>query len=203
MKQDYTQGTADNPGGVKFSIRKYLGLRRLIGVPGLRERVLHDLTILHVAEFLWFGDTQPCMVCSIDPLLVSAYSEAFDAVVILKFPDMLVKKYRLSVGDRLVSSNIHHGNPFGEVASDIYPGPENNGYYQSFTPIVQLFLGKNDSFIRSRTELFDPELWARVEKLTDEYRKNHPDLFRDGFSYFGSVNRRAIAYRKALKKNDY
>ena len=124
---------------------------------------------------------------SVDPLIVSAYSDEMDAVIFLRFPNELAQIYGLSAGDRLVTAcNYETG---GSVAADIFPGAGCSGLYSDMIPIVQLFLaGKKqvlfaggDNEIRARTSIFDDSVWARVNELTEEYAKK--DICRDGFFY--------------------
>lgn len=173
---------AENPGKAKFSYRKYYPIRKLI-FKSFKEKFNSDMRIQYIAPELLYGDTQPALVCSIDPLLVAAYSDEMDAVVMLRFPIELVSKYSLTVGTRLVTSVTYTPNHFDSYARDIFAGENASGLYSDFSPIVQLFIAKNDAKIMKRTELFDADRWSLVEKLATEYLSKHSGLSRDGFFY--------------------
>lgn len=172
---------AENPGNVKFSYKKYYSFRNKINKK-FRERFHSDMMINMVMEILQFGDTQPCVVVSVKPLRVAAYSDEMDAVVMLNFPDEFAEKYDLAVGSRLTSSNIYYSD--ARVESDIFPGSEFLRHYSDFLPVVQLFIGKNDKKIEEKTALFPVEVWDKVEEMGKEYLEKHGELGRFGFYYF-------------------
>lgn len=171
-----------NPGNAKFTYKKYYPIRKLIFTK-FKERFKSDMLINSAAQVLLHGDTQPALVCSTEPLLVAAYSDAMDAVVMLKFPSELIPMYDLKIGTRLVSSTAYN-KAKGEPAADIILGESYTGEFIDFYPIVQLFIAGDDEKIRARTELFSEEEWAKVERLAIEYLSERPDKMRDGFFYF-------------------
>lgn len=172
---------AENQANVKFSHKKYYGFRSLIN-SGFAEKFYSDMQIDYVSRALCYGDTQPAVVVSLAPLLIAAYSDEMDAVVMLSFPDELAEKYSLSVGARLTTSNVYF---YGErCAEDIFPGAAFTRRYADFMPIVQLFVGKNDDKIREKVKLFDEAVWQKAEQCAAEHRRAHPDVSRFGFYYF-------------------
>ena len=172
---------AQNQANVKFSYKKYYSFRNKINTK-FAGRFYSDMQIDYVTRALCYGDTQPAVVVSTQPLLIAAYSDEMDAVVMLKFPAEFVEKYNLSVGDRLTTSNVYfEGN---ECASDISVGENYSRQYTDFMPIIQLFLGKNDDKIRAKTELFGEVIWNMVKDKANDYISLRPDLCRDGFYYF-------------------
>lgn len=173
---------AENPGAAKFSYKKYYPIRKLI-FKRFIDKFNSDMCIQNVSAALMYGDTQPAIVCSVDPLLIAAYSDEMDAVVMLQFPSELVSKHSLTVGTKLVTSNTYKPNHYDSYAKDIFAGKFCSGLYSDFMPIVQLFIAKNDEKIMKRTELFDADRWNKVEALAFEYLKEHPDMRRDGFFY--------------------
>ncbi len=135
-----------------------------------------------VSRALCFGDTQPAVVVSVEPLIIAAYSDEMDGVVMLRFPSEFVEKYSLCPGFRLTTSNVYFTPR--QLANDIFVGEDYSRQYNDFTPIVQLFLGKNDEKISAKVGLFSEEVWDKVVDKANEYRKLHPQLWRDGFFYF-------------------
>lgn len=172
---------ADHQASVKFSYKKYYSFRNRINAK-FSGRFYSDMQIERVTNALFYGDTQPALVVSIDPLLVAAYSDEMDAVIILRFPTEFVEKYDLTVGTRLTTSNVYFEGE--QIASDIFIGAGYLHRWIDFMPIVQIFLGKGDDKIRAKVELFSEDTWNRVAVLAEQYIYEHPMLCRDGFFYF-------------------
>ena len=173
---------AENAGGIKLSRKKFKQIRdEMIKVPFL-QRMSYNRQYRRIKEYLMYGDTQPAVVVSTSPLIISAYSDEMDAVLLLCFPSVLVTTYNLKVGTRLVTSNIYFtGN---KVVRDIIVGENYQERYINFIPIVQLFLSDQERFVRGRTELFKEEEWDRLNLLTEQKRKEYPNIkMRDGFFY--------------------
>ena len=172
---------AENQANVKFSYKKYYSFRNQINTK-FSERFHSDMQIDFVSRALCFGDTQPAVVVSTEPLLIAAYSDEMDAVVMLRFPTEFVEKYGLSVGSRLTTSNVYFTG--SRCAPDIFAGQKYSCQYVDFVPFVQLFLGKKDEKIQEKVNLFNEDVWNTVTEKATEYVKLHPDLYRDGFFYF-------------------
>lgn len=127
-----------------------------------------------------YGDTQPAIVVSLSPLVISAYSDELDAVLFLKFPEELASSYGLREGMRLTASNCY---PSAKTLSkDIFPGKNYNGHFKDFKPMVHLFFSYDDERALELTSNFSEDIWAYVEQLTAERAKKRCKP-RDGF-YF-------------------
>ena len=110
---------AENQANVKFSYKKYYSFRNKINTK-FSERFRSDMRIDFVMRSLFYGDTQPAVVVSTNPLLIAAYSDEMDAVVMLRFPNEFAEQYNLSVGTRLTTSNVYFNG--AAVADDIHVG---------------------------------------------------------------------------------
>ena len=174
-------GYADNQANVSLSYKKYYAVRKLI-CKTFGEKFGYDMRMNSATMALKYGDTQPALVVSANPLRIAAYSDELDAVVMLRFPEELARQYDLSEGTRLTTSNVYFYE-YGRYGKDYFPGEECTHQYADFMPVVQLFLGKNDEYIRSKTNLFDTEKWQKVARLAEEYLTEHPGMERDGFFY--------------------
>ncbi len=172
---------AENQANVKFSYKKYYSFRNKINTK-FSERFRSDMRIDSVSRALCFGDTQPAIVVSTDPLMIGAYSDEMDAIVMLRFPKEFAEQYKLTVGTRLTTSNVYVNGR--AVASDIHVGENFSRQYADFVPVVQLFLGKQDEKIMAKTKLFGEETWQKVAEKTEEYVRLYPNCSRDGFFYF-------------------
>ena len=177
-------GSTYNKSNVNFSNKKYYSFRNKIFTK-FSERFHADMQIKFIANALLEGDTQPAVVLTKSPLVIAAYSDEMDAVVLLKFPDMFADKYNLSEGTRLTTANIYFRSVEGTIADDIFVGKNFTKHYTDFVPIVQLFLGKSDEKIIAKTGCFDSYTWDRVIEKANNYLTEHPDaVCRDGFYYF-------------------
>ena len=180
--QKRPSAAAEHPGNAKLSYKKYYSLRRLI-FSRFIDKFNSDALLRHTAFVLKYGDTQPALVCSADPLLIACYSDEMDAVVMLDFPKELAGIYGLSPGARLVTANVYKPNVYNKTRKDIFPGKYFSGLYNDFSPIVMLFIAKSDDKLREKAKLFDEHVWSRVEKLARDYLAEHPEFKRDGFFY--------------------
>lgn len=169
--------------GVKFSYKKYYSFRNKITAK-FPERFFADMQIENVANVLLHGSTQPAVVVSTDPLLIAAYADEMDAVMMLRFPEecAFVETYQLSVGSRLTTSCLYER--VAAVDKDLFPGSGWSRRFTGFVPVVQLFIGKKDEKIQEKADLFSEDEWQKVATLAAAYRSAHPDLARDGFFYF-------------------
>ncbi len=172
---------AENQANIKFSYKKYYSFRNQINKK-FSERFHSDMQIDFVSRALCFGDTQPAVVISTQPLLIAAYSDEMDAVIMLTFPDNFAEKYALAVGTRLTTSNVYFTG--ARCAPDIFPGEKYTRQYADFVPIVQLFLGKKDEKIQEKIKLFNEDVWNTVTAKAADYVELHPNMCRDGFFYF-------------------
>ncbi|MBR1433444.1 MAG: hypothetical protein IJ585_19810, partial [Ruminococcus sp.] len=112
---------AENAGNVLPSREKFDYIRdELLHVKGFKK-VYFNKQFNRLGGYLMNGDTQPAVVVSLSPLIISAYSDEMDGVLFLKFPDALADMYGLSVGARLVTSNIYI--PGNKPVKDVYAGP--------------------------------------------------------------------------------
>ena len=178
---------AENPSNVKLKYKKFYQVRKL-ACHGFKEEYAFDMSTQYLANVLMGCDTQPAIVYSAAPLIISAYSDEMDAVIFLRYPDELAAAYGLKAGDRLVTACDYVDNG-KKVAADIFPGAGFTGFYSNMIPVVQLFFaGKKqilfaggDDEIRARVSIFDEERWKHVEKLTEEYALR--GISRDGLFF--------------------
>ncbi len=176
---------ASNPGAVCLSREKFKELRDKILRVNPLKKIYFNKQFRRIDQYLRNGDTQPAVVLSISPLIISVYSEDMDAVLFLKFPEELASKYGLSVGSRLVSSNVYFEGT--KLAKDIQTGTGYTHSFVNFTPVIPLFLSSDEGFIRSRTNLFEEDVWNRLKLLTEEKAAKNITP-RDGFYYFTEFN---------------
>jgi len=132
----------------------------------------------HIACQLLMGDTNPALVVSVKPdLIVSAYAEDLDCVVLLRFPPDLVAEYGLRPGARLVTVNTFRAGD--DVAADLTPGPEFQNW-ANFQPMVAEFLADDAERVRELHRLVPEKYWQRARAQTIELLKTRRPAPRDG-----------------------
>lgn len=166
---------AENQANVKFSYKKYYSFRNRINTK-FSEKFYSDMRVTDVTRALCYGDTQPAVVVSVEPLLIAAYSDEMDAVAMLLFPSDFAERYGLRPGSRLTTSNIYFRGT--KCAADLFPGANFSHQFSDFMPIVQLFLGKKDEKIKKKSSCSrratgrESSSWqASTAKHTPTYRE--------------------------------
>lgn len=137
-----------------------------------------------IKEHILHGDSQPAIVISKNPLLVAAYSEDIDCVVILKFPDKFLETYKLEQGSRLLAVNTYLY--IEDYQKDLIPGPNNDNTWRGVSPIIVDFISDDIDTIESKKDQIEKSLWSYVYNLGLEYSKIHPNVWRDGRPVYSS-----------------
>lgn len=132
----------------------------------------------YIREQLQNGDSRAAVVVSIDPLLVAAYTEDLDCVVMLEFPVHFVDDYGLKIGTKLLTVNTYrHGN---EIDADLIPGPRARRAWSGLHPIIAEFVSDDEDRINRRKREISQEEWKRAYQLGKAYLKARPGVVRDG-----------------------
>lgn len=133
-----------------------------------------------VGNHLLLGGPDPAVVLRSAPLVVAAYSEEHDAVVLLRFADHHVpdRLGGLVAGSRLVTVNLDCCASLGQ-APDLTPGPASERRYGNFHPIVADFLSDERDQLTALSSTFPEERWARARAL-GEARLEETHEPRDG-----------------------
>lgn len=179
---------ASEPGNIHISDEKWSEVADLLGL-SFFEKIKYNRNRKYIDEYMYLGDTQPAVVMSTSPLIISAYSDEMDAVMLLRFPDILAEKYGLEDGTRLTVSNTYSMYADysrvkrADVAADIIPGKNFSGSFFDFRPIVTVFLSDDTDAIKRHTDNVPDALWEYVEALSRKYAEKYPERTRDGFFY--------------------
>ena len=171
------RSAASDPGKVKLAP----GRLSLFPRP-LRERLVawlgEDRFAARISEHLTVGDSRAAVVVSMSPLLVAAYTDELDCVVVLSFPEPFAQRFKLAVGDRLLTVNTYA--PGQNVFPDLTPGPASFRRYENFYPLIADFLSDDAARIDARKAAIDEAEWQRCVTLAREYLALRPGLRRDG-----------------------
>jgi uncharacterized protein (TIGR02996 family) len=133
-----------------------------------------------VKEHLYHGDSRAAVVVSVAPLLVSAYTDEFDSVVLLKFPNDLVQEYGLAIGSRLLTSNTYQlASDPRLLAVDLLDGPRSHLHWDNFSPRIAEFLSDDILRIEKRKAEISAEEWQCAHEMgMERLARNVP--CRDG-----------------------
>jgi len=176
-------GPVSNPGRLPLSRRLY---RRLRGFGGLFWTILLRLFGKNVfkitEESIRFGDARAALVVSTSPLVVAAYTDELDCVVMLRFPDHLLRDHDLRAGTRLVAVFTYSQEE--EMAPDLDPGPANTGNWSNAAPLIGEFLSEDRERLAELHAAIGEEEWERCRTLAEDYRKRHGGRAREGSLLF-------------------
>jgi hypothetical protein len=119
--------------------------------------------LTHAAEHLLYGDSRAAVVHSVKPLVVAAYSDEIDGVLLLSFPDATAEEHRLRPGARLLTVNTY-GNRDEGLLPDLVAGPNSSGRWQNFAPYIAEFLSDDVGTIAARKSAISAEEWRRTSE---------------------------------------
>ena len=123
-----------------------------------------DDQLEYLDDHLALGDSRAALVASVKPLVVSAYSDELDAVILVQFPDQLVGQYSLDVGDHLIVSWVYPRHP--RPPSDVVQGYKSLRRHNNGAPLVADFLSDSLDKIKRRKSRVSKVEWERVKNLT-------------------------------------
>jgi len=179
-KNVHKESYATSPGKLHIDEEKWNDIKKFFNL-SLSNKIRLNRNKNQIAGHIQFGDTNPAIVVSINPLLIAPYSEDMDAVVILKFPDKYTEKYNLQIKDKLITVNQYW--TFGDIRNDIFVGENYQGDFKDFFPIIGDFISSEINIINTHKEYMSKNLWLYVENLSFNYIKEHKNLLRKPFSF--------------------
>jgi hypothetical protein len=135
--------------------------------------------LTRIEEQLLFGDTRAAVVLTTSPLLIAAYTDEIDCVVLLRFSNRFVSEYDLKPGSRLITINTYVDSD-GSYESDLKPGPEARDYYENFHPFIADFLTDDVERLAQRKLEISEDEWRRTEELGHTYLSENYARPRDG-----------------------
>ena len=103
---------------------------------------------VYFRECLQNGDSPAAVVVSLRPLLMAAYIDVLDCIVLLEFPQEIAAEYGLRDGSRLLAINNYRRD--GEVDADLIPGPNDTQTWSGFQAIIAEFVSDDLERIEQR-----------------------------------------------------
>jgi hypothetical protein len=135
-------------------------------------------------EHLRLGDSRAACVISIGPLLVAAYTDELDCVVLLTFPAWLVEEHKLTVGDQLLTVNTYARGQ--HIAADLVAGPRQLGRWVNFHPVIADFVSDETQRIAVRKTEIGEDEWLRCKQMGVESLRRFPGRWRNGSPFWSA-----------------
>jgi hypothetical protein len=135
-------------------------------------------------EHMRLGDSRAAFVICIEPLIVAAYTDELDCVVLLTFPDWLVQEHKLEVGSRLLTVNTYGRGQ--RVAPDLVAGPRQLRRWVNFYPIIAEFVSDDSLRIAMRKAEIAEAEWVRCERMGSERLRQGPQRYRNGSPFWSA-----------------
>ena len=168
------QSYATRPGGIAASPARVRALEPWILNRNTRDAAQMRAQIpLHLAG----GSLEPAIVVATGPLVVAAYTEDIDCVVLLSFKDEALPR-AFAVGERLASVNQHLE---GGVANDCVPGDRaSGGPWVSCIPYIVQLLSDDVRACARRVHWIQPHEWSRLDEAVQRYTTQFGHRARNG-----------------------
>ncbi len=191
---------AEIHGGLMLSDRKLRQFHpELYGLRSMLYRLFnigsecsaHEIRQL-VREHLMHGAINPAVVVSIQPLVIAAYAEDLDCVVMLDFDESLVEQHNLSRGRRLLSVNTFMHMSDRELGDDLTWGPNHTNMWGNACPFIAEFLSDDDETIRVKLRQIPEEAWQRTRELASDWQLRRSCRPRDGRPLLSHISRRQL-----------
>lgn len=169
--------------GIEINLKKLQFL--LPEIFSLTERIKYRfkhwgfLTNIEViAEHVKYGDSQGAIVVNTSPLLIAAYNEDIDCVVMLKFEKKIQEKYNFQIKDKLVCVNTFANIP--TLQSDLIPGKRNSKTWTLVHPIIAELVSSDEVQIEKRKQEIGDKSYEYIWELANEYLNLKKGIFRNG-----------------------
>jgi hypothetical protein len=135
-----------------------------------------------IAEHVKNGDSQGAIVVSVNPLLIAAYNEDIDCIVMLKFEQKIQNKYNFKIEDKLLCVNA-----FGEsdnLQSDLIPGKNNLKIWQLVHPIIADLVSSDKIKLKKRKDEIGDNGYEYIWKLANDYMNLKNGIYRNGKPFY-------------------
>ena len=177
---------ASDPGGLTLSLPKLRRLQpELFGVRSwfvrhawgkrtLSARQAIDM----IAEHLVRGDSRAALVARTEPLIVAAYTDELDCVVLLGLPDFLTAEHDLKAGKRLLTVNTYGKGK--RTAPDLQERPAALHQWTNYYPFIADFMSDEIELLAARKARIAAAEWDRTARLAQRLLRQQGAPVRDG-----------------------
>lgn len=135
------------------------------------------------------GDSRAAVVLATSPGIVSAYSDEFDAVLLLGFPSELVAERGWTRGQRLIGVWTYGRG--AALQEDLTPGPRATGRWtRGGARIADGFaVPPTAEHLEKLASRVSDQEWQRAEQLGLEALARRPEFIRDGLPHMADAVR--------------
>ena len=176
--------TASNPARLRISAEKFSIARPrrsfpvrflsdLLGIPLRSEMITQE----DYEEMLRDGDARAAVVVSTSPTTVAAYSDEFDAVILLRIPESQCYNGNLTSESRLIAVFNYFGG-IGTTSRDIQPGDCSTGQFINAEPLIGNFLSDDVERLTELQQSIPESEWQRAAELGHAALATRPNLYR-------------------------
>lgn len=140
-----------------YSLPLWQGLCKQLWSGYSDDRVMYRERL---TEHLRFGDSRAAVVVDPEEVLVAAYTDELDCVVLLKFDPQLTRQYRWEAGTRLLTVNTYKRKR--DRADDLTFGPNYLDRYGNFHPLIADLLTDDMRTLKDRKSRIEENEWSRT-----------------------------------------
>ncbi|MFT5513414.1 MAG: hypothetical protein ACI8SE_001821 [Bacteroidia bacterium] len=168
MKYHDNRTYATNAIGITLDLRKLKFLvpeffRLLISIKYWFTNGGRTVIAEHVQEHIQGGDSQRAIVVTIKPLIVAAYNEDIDCVVMLGYKKRVQRLFNFEVGTKLVCVNTFGSDR--EMQKDLIPGPKYSETWNMVYPVIAEMVSSDFDKIKKRRKEIGTSGYAYVQTL--------------------------------------
>lgn len=131
-----------------------------------------------ISEHVKYGDSQGALVVKTDPLLIAAYNEDIDCVVMLLFEKKIQERYNFKVKDRLICVNTFAN--IQQLQSDLIPGKNDSKMWTLVHPIIADLVSQDEDKIEKRKNEIGDIGYEYIWQLATDYLKLKKGVSRIG-----------------------
>ena len=127
-----------------------------------------------------FNLYEPAVVLSVKPLLISVYYLLLDSAMILKYPECLVEKYDLKIGDQLIAFNFYQNEKKKKPNPKLFYGVRYDGVFKDDTDLSLIELeeaNKELTFSKYYLDILEEKI-SLYKTFKDEERNGLNILYR-------------------------
>ena len=149
------------------------------GCVATRCGAIQDVRCLRACLISPCTSSVSAIVVSIAPeLIIGAYSDDLDAIVLLRFDPTWVERLHLVVGMRVLTINTYMRG--SRVSPDVEEGARSARRWVNVYPLIAETLCDDSLLVQKRKAEIDAELWGRAEDLVAEMTRRDRVHLRDG-----------------------
>jgi hypothetical protein len=122
------------------------------------------------------GDARAAIVVHTDPVTVAAYSDEFDAVILLRIPEEQCVGLNPRIGSKMIA--VFNYLPSLNTPRDIFMGEQAGGEFRNAEPLIGDLLSDDIDRLQELRESISEAEWERARQLGEAGISARPNLYR-------------------------